>query len=266
MRKKYKKLTFYLVVLVMGIGMITFPIGGEGAAGDGTEDGKTAEVNAASRLFLDTEIFEKLRACASIPKTFFAAAATPTPIPTPISTPEPTAVPTLSPEENVLLTEVPEDITAFVEKYFAVRLNGTPEEYRALLYDEGNLDENLTNKRVEYIVAYHDLKCYAKLGVGEIDYVVYVQNDVEIATIDTYAPSIDQLFIKYNAKGEPKLYLHSDSFSEDEEAYYDALRSAEDVAALIADVNERLAAAVESDEALRDFFVRLTEETAGTQE
>lgn len=264
MRKKYKKLTFYLVVLIMGVGMITFPIGSKEADRDGTKDGNAAEVNTVPRLFLDTELFEALRASASVPKTAFAASATPTPIPT--LTPEPTAVPTLSPEENALLAEVPEDIVAFVETYFSVRLSGTPEEYRALLYDEGKLDENLTNKRVEYIVAYHDLKCYAKLGVGEIDYVVYVQNDVEIATIDTYAPSIDQLFIKYDAKGEPKLYLHSDSFTEEEEAYYEALRSAEDVAALISDVNERLAEAVESDEALRDFFTRLTEETTGAQE
>lgn len=264
MRKKYRRLTFYLVVLIMGIGMITFPINGDKASGDGTKGGDAAEANTVPQVFPGNGILEALRE--SVPTPTPASAVTPEPDMTPTLAPEPTAVPTLSPEENVLLTEVPQEITDFVENYFAVRLNGTAEEYRALLYDEGNLDENLTNRRVEYIVAYHNLKCYAKLGVGEIDYVVYVQNDVEIVTIDTYAPSIDQLFIKYDAKGEPKLYLHSDSFSEEEEAYYEALHSADDVTALIEEVNERLAAAVEADEELRNFFVRLSQETEGAQE
>ena len=95
---------------------------------------------------------------------------------------------------------------------------------------------------------------------------VYVENDVEIATIDTYAPSIDQLFIKYDEKGKPKLYLYDGSFTDEEEAYYEALRSSEDVVALVEDVNARLEEAIASDEALRDFFARLSQESGEAQE
>ena len=165
-----------------------------------------------------------------------------------------------------LLEELPEDLVSFVENYFAVRLDGTAKQYRELFYNSGELDEQLANKRVEYIVAYHNLKCYAKRGVGEIDYVVYVENDVEIATIDTYAPSIDQLFIKYDKKGKPKIYLYNDSFTKEEEEYYTALRAEKDVVELIESVNTRLEEAISSDEALQDFFARLSEESSAGEE
>ncbi len=264
MRNKSKKLTFYLVTLVMGVGMVTFPIDSGGMGGTRKDE---EQANALPGLIFEGEFLEKLgkdvaaaaflAAPESVTNPTPTFAATPTPLPTP------SPVPTLAPEANVLLEKVPDDIVEFVENYFAVRLNGTAEEYRALFYDNAELDEQLANRRVEYIVAYHNLKCYAKLGAGEIDYVVYVQNDVEVATIDTYAPSIDQLFIKYDESGKPKLYLHGDSFTQEAEAYYEALRSAPDVMALIEDVNARLEEAITSDEALRDFFVRLSQETGG---
>lgn len=254
MKRKYKKLTFYLVGLVMGIGMVTFPAGQDGREEFWPVDARPREPAAFGRLAAFGAAFS-----AKILQNSQAKVPTLTPAPT--KEPTPTPVPTLAPEKNVLLTEVPEDIVSFVEKYFSVRLNGTAEEYRALFYNSGEMDEQLANRRVEYIVAYHNLKCYAKLGTGEIDYVIYVQNDVEVATIDTYAPSIDQLFIKYDKSGKPKLYLHGDSFTPEEEAYYEALRSAQDVAELIRDVNTRLEEAVASDEALRDFFARLSQQT-----
>lgn len=257
MKKKYKKLTFYLVVLVMGIGMVTFPIGeGDTQEKEGAEQVSAKVLPDALSSLMDTMGENTVPPAPTVTP---AATATPTPLPTP------TPVPTLTPEENQLLESVPEDIVEFVEKYFAVRLNGTAEEYRALFYHGGELDEQLANRRVEYIVAYHDLKCYAKRGTGEIDYVVYVQNDVEIATIDTYAPSIDQLFIKYDEDGEPKLYLYGNTFTQEETAYYEALRTSQDVAALIEDVNARLEQAITADEALRDFFARLSKE-AGEEE
>lgn len=256
MKKKYKKLTFYLVVLVMGIGMVTFPIG----EGDTQDD---AQVNARVLPGAISPLIGAMGENTVLPVTpvpLPTVAPTVTVAPTATPVPTPTFVPTLTPEENKLLETVPEDIVEFVEQYFAVRLNGTAEEYRALFYHGGELDEQLANRRVEYIVAYHNLKCYAKRGTGDIDYVVYVQNDVEIATIDTYAPSIDQLFIKYDEGGKPKLYLYGDTFTQEETAYYEALRAAQDVAALIEDVNARLEQAITADEALRDFFARLSKE------
>ncbi|MCX4345767.1 MAG: hypothetical protein OSJ38_00805 [Lachnospiraceae bacterium] len=259
MRKKYRKLTFYLVLLVMGVGMVIFPIRDNGMGDGRGEEDDAAETNALPRVYAGSGLLPAVGIAAPTPMP-----ATPSPSPTPSPTPIPT--PSLAPKENTLLEELPKDLVSFVEQYFSVRLTGTSEEYRALFYNKGELDEQLTNKRVEYIVDYHNLKCYAKLGVGEVDYVVYVENDVEIATIDTYAPSIDQLFIKYDEKGKPKLYLYDGSFTDEEEAYYEALRSSGDVVALVEDVNARLEEAIASDEALRDFFARLSQESGETQE
>lgn len=258
MKRKYGKLTFYLVVIIMGIGMVTFPVHVGGTREVLQTEG---EPGVPAQSFFVGAFLDKLGRNAVAVAATLAPTPLPTATPTPTPSPTPTPVPTLAPEANVLLEDVPEDIVAFVEHYFAVRLNGTAEEYRALFYNSGELDEQLTNRRVEYVVAYHNLKCYAKRGVGEIDYVVYVQNDVEVATIQTYAPSIDQLLIKYDENGKPKLYLYGNTFTQEEEAYYEALRSAQDVAALIADVNTRLEEAIAADEALRDFFARLAQET-----
>ncbi len=262
MKKKYRKLTLYLGTLIMGIGMVTFPIGESGTKksqkNEGQVEAAQTNANIVPRTFSGANILSA--AGISMPTPLPSATPTPTPTPTPLPTP------TLSVQENTLLEKLPEDLVSFVESYFAVRLDGTAKQYRALFYNSGELDEQLTNRRVEYIVAYHNLKCYAKRGVGEIDYVVYVENDVEIATIDTYAPSIDQLFIKYDKKGKPKIYLYNDSFTEEEEEYYEALRAEKDVVALIESVNTRLEEAISSDEALRDFFARLSEESSAGEE
>ena len=260
MKKKYRKLTLYLGTLIMGIGMVTFPIGEGSTKKPQKNEGEAAQANATvvPRAFSGADILSA--AGIVMPTPLPSATPSPTPTPTPLPTPTPSV------QENTLLEELPKDLVSFVESYFTVRLDGTAEQYRELFYNSGELDEQLTNKRVEYIVAYHNLKCYAKRGVGEIDYVVYVENDVEIATIDTYAPSIDQLFIKYDKKGKPKIYLYNDSFTKEEEEYYEALRAEEDVVALIESVNTRLEEAISSDEALRDFFSRLTQESSAKTE
>ncbi len=180
-------------------------------------------------------------------------AATPTPVPTP--TPEPT--PTLSPENNPLLSEISDDLGALAEAYFSTILGDSFEEYKNLFYNAEYVNEELTKKRVEYIVQYHNIECYAKRGAGPVDYVLYVLNDVEIATIDTYAPSMEQLYVKYDEDGNPKIFIAGDSFSPEEAAYLDELNAMPDVKALIEDVTERMNEAVSSDAELRNFILRL---------
>lgn len=51
MRKKYRKLTSYLVLLVMGVGMVIFPIRDNGMGDGRGEEDDAAETNALPRVY-----------------------------------------------------------------------------------------------------------------------------------------------------------------------------------------------------------------------
>ena len=102
MKKKYRKLTLYLGTLIMGIGMVTFPIG-EGGTKDSKNKGQVeaAQTNvvAVPRAFSGADILSA--AGISMPTPLPSATPSPTPTPTPLPTP------TLSVKENTLLEELP---------------------------------------------------------------------------------------------------------------------------------------------------------------
>lgn len=267
MRTKYRKPQIYAVALVIGIGMITFPI----TPSNDTE-AEDYEANSAFKNSLNASL-DSPDAAASTENTVPSPTAelmtvTPAASPTPkaSATPAPVYPPSVAPEDNPLLDTVPEDVEALVEAYFDSLLSDSFDDYRELIYNQDAIDESLTSKRVEYIKAYHNIDCYAKLGTGPVDYVIYALNDVEIATIDTYAPSLDQLFVCYDSDGLPRIYL-PDSLTEEQMAYFAELSSAEDVAALIREVTERMTEAVTSDSSLREFITKisLSEEEASNQ-
>lgn len=238
MVKKHIRLIINLVLLVMGIGMITFPLNKNQKG----EDLSREEPETKSPLLITA--------------AFFIPLPTPSPSPLPSPTPTPIPSPTPAPSENPLLSDVPENIQELVENYFESRLTSI-EDYKNLIYNAEYIDESLTYQRVEYIVAFHNIQCYCKKGAGVVDYIVYALNDAEIATIDTYAPSIDQLYVKYDKNGSPKIYLPGDELSAEEAAYYEELRMSEDVSALVASVNERLSTAIQEDADLYDFLMKI---------
>ena len=241
MRIKHFKATMYSTLLVIGIGMVIYPI----------DLSKKEETPANAK----NSISETENSGFFLPEVPpIPAPATPTP--TPILTPTPT--PTLTPKENTLMEKVPSEIEQLINDYFAAVLEDSFDNYRKLIYNTESINEELTRKRVEYIVNYHNIRCYAKRGVGQIDYIVYVMNDVEIATIDTYAPSMEQFFIKYDKNKNPKIFLAGDMLTSDEEAYFNELNSLPDVSELVAEVTEQLNAAMEEDAELKNFIKKLS--------
>ncbi len=174
--------------------------------------------------------------------------------PTATPTPGPTATP--SPEENEFKKLVPNDVTSLIEEYYAARVISV-EEILPYIYDAESItaeqiDENVIMSRVEYVNAYHDIKIHLKTGAGSIDYVAYVENSIEIPSVETYAPSLDELYIKYDEDGAPKIY--AGGLSQEENAYMEALRETDDVKELRKKVSNELEKARENDTALDDFF------------
>ena len=84
---------------------------------------------------------------------------------------------------------------------------------------------------------------------------VYVVYDMEILTIDTLAPSIDELYITYI---DDKPYLYFGEVPEDIIQLIQDYRQAQDVVELANQVNLSLTNALESDESLYQFFINLT--------
>ncbi len=258
MRTKYRKPRIYAVSLVIGIGMITFPItpGSDTEAEDYEANSSVKNSLSASLDSPDTAASTEIPLPSPTAELMtLTPAATPTPAAS--ATPAPVYPPSVAPKDNPLLATVPEDVEALIEAYFDSLLSDSFDDYRELIYNQDAIDESIISKKVEYIKAYHNIDCYAKLGTGPVDYVIYALNDVEIATIDTYAPSLDQLFVCYDSDGLPRIYL-PDSLTEEQMAYFTELRSAEDVAALIREVTGRMTEAITSDSSLREFIAKIS--------
>lgn len=267
MRKRYQKLIMNICLLTMGIGMLTFPVDFFSGAGKETSSQNHSDDsdNLDSNKNPDTLTPTLAGGSTQSPTSAVQPTAAPTLTPTPAFTPTPLPTPTLTPEENVLIDDVPADILALVNAYFESRLTSI-EDYKALIYNADMVDEDLTYKRVEYIVAFHNITCYMQTGTETVDYIVYILNDAEIATISTYAPSLDYILVRYDENGIPKIYLPDENFPAEESEYINALIASEPVQLLVGDVNTRMAAAVQSDSDLMELMKRiqsLTENSSG---
>lgn len=265
MKKKYTRFMIYSSLLFMGISMVVFPtepsFDAEPVSGmEEVSSGLAVPTRSAAQL--SAEIGKLL---GNLKKPAFGQDGMPnsgredSPYPTAgISTaPTPLPTPTLTPENNRLTAEVPQEIEELIRTYFTAILSDSFEEYKKLFYNNENVDEKLTQKRVEYIVRYHNIQCRAKSGAGPVDYVLYVLNDVEIATIDTLVPSMERFYIKYDEDGNPKIFLPDASLGPEESAYLDELNAMPDVQELIEDVTARMDEAVSSDADLRSFMNKL---------
>ncbi|MBQ9119087.1 MAG: hypothetical protein IJY09_03395 [Lachnospiraceae bacterium] len=269
MRRKNRKLIMNLCILIMGIGMLVFPLDTLPSMGrvkqpENTVDSNPSDAAGTEHITGSSPTItgaSGTNAVTLTPTPTVTKAATPTPAPT--LTPTPTVTPHLPPEENLLTAEVPTDIQELVTAYFESRLTSI-EDYKKLIDNEDMVDEELTYKRVEYIVGFHNIVCYMQQGIEDIDYVVYAVYDAEIATISTYAPSIEYMLVRYDDNGVPKIYLPDENFSDAESNYLTSLIATSDVQLLIGDVNMALEAAKQSDADLMDLMKRienLTEET-----
>lgn len=238
MNLKYKKMILLLTAAVMGIGMVTFSF---------------RSTNRKSAT--DSNLTEE-----AIQSAAYTSEKDDTP------TPEPTApvtlTPTPVPKNDLELNKYPE-INEVVEAFYNARLTCAAEDFEPILLNADQLDMDRLQRKIEYVEDYANINCYTKKGINEIDYIVYVCYDLKLTTIDTYAPSIDELRITY-VDGKPYIFLGE--ISEETSAYLEELRTNEDVQLLVSDVVTRLDEACESDESLNEFYQNLTKTNSAESE
>lgn len=155
-------------------------------------------------------------------------------------------------KEPVLLEDGFPKINSLVNKFFNAKLKSNEESFEGLVTDPSGIDYERLHRKVEYIVSYQNIKTYIAKGTSEIDYVAYVTYDLELPSISTMAPSIDEIYITLDENKQPLVYLGK--LSEDTQKFVDDLRNSDEVKTLISNVTDQLTAAVKSDSDLKDFY------------
>ena len=154
-------------------------------------------------------------------------------------------------EPSFLLENNDSTITKLVADYYDAILNADKKAYDAVTIDENSMEVDVMLRKMEYIEGYDNQKIYVTQGIDNVSLVVYVVYDLKIHTIDTPAPSIDQLLIK-NVKGKPKLYFNELTAKETKQL--ENIRNHEEVVDLIQSVDQRFVQAIETDSNLNDFY------------
>ncbi len=99
------------------------------------------------------------------------------------------------------------------------------------------------------VEAYDNIMTYSKPGLTDGSYVVYVYMDLDLAGIETEAPTLRQMYMETDADGT--LYVvPDDEYTADIQAYLSLRLTDSDVQALITAVNESLSEKCEEDEQL----------------
>lgn len=152
---------------------------------------------------------------------------------------------------SFLLENNDSSITKLVSDYYNAILNADKKAYDAVTVDDNSMDVDVMLRKMEYIEGYDNQKIYVTQGVDNVALVIYVVYDLKIHTIDTPAPSIDQLLIK-NVNGKPKLYFNELTAKETKQL--ELIRNHEEVVELIQSVDKKFAKAIKTDSDLNDFY------------
>lgn len=227
--KLYKRISLLLSMGIMGIGLITFS-------------------------FVP---FEKSSIDPAVPVQNENPTPTPVVIATATPTPSPTPVPTPTPEPNLLTKVTSGEIYDLIVAYLNAKLTCDASAFTDLVTDTNFIDEAELMHRTEMILSYNDIVCYLKRGIGAIDYIVYYTYTMDIATIDTKAVSIEQMYITTDDTGNYRIFLgYLDKETKDALL---ALDEDEDVVSLVSSTYDKMTEEIESDEDLLAFWMRLYE-------
>ncbi len=167
------------------------------------------------------------------------------------------------PIDMPLETEGHEEIAGLAEGYLSAKLTCDMDEFEELVTDTSYIELDKLQRKTEYIEEYGSIECYVKPAQGDVDYIVYVYHEMKITSIDTLAPALDEIYVRYEEDGSPKVVLGE--ISDDTQAYIEEARATEEVQSLISEVSSGLESALEEDEALSEFYTKLSSPAAPTE-
>ena len=93
---------------------------------------------------------------------------------------------------------------------------------------------------------------------------VYARTETKIKGIDTAASSLDGFYVRKDANGDFKIILSP--LADEVQKIIDEDIKRDDVSALLSDVNTKFANEIKNDKKLADFFTKLQNRQAGSEE
>ena len=250
MKLKYKKMIIMISMCTMGIGLVTFSI-------SGSPKKITKEVVEEN---VDNMVAYDAQAVATIESQDLLSATIT--MPTTIPTPTPTIIPEIEATKRVAVVDVLEkdaykDVNKLIKKYLNAKLTKDVKNFKLLVNDVSSIDIKDIERKTKYIEEYQNLACYSKKGPEEGTYIVYAYHEVKFTSIDTLAPAMNEFYVKTDKNGDPFIFLGE--IDKDTETYLNDVRGSDDVMELIYTVNEKLQKAVDGDDALAEFYLKLEE-------
>lgn len=225
----YKRVSLWLSMGIMAIGLITFYISAP------------AEANSPSTSASDKTPGTSATASVS---------ASPTPSPSPSPTPEPTPTPI----PNDLEKNAYPAINELIERYLNAKLECSVEAFEDIVSDTTYLNLEDIQRQTESITAYSDINCYTKRGTGNIDYTAYFTYNMNMVTISTPIFGFSRLYITHAEDGTYRIFLGE--LDPEVQTYLDELEKDDDFVAIQDESFAIFMNQVSSDEDLAAFWSR----------
>ena len=165
---------------------------------------------------------------------------------------------------SILMKNAYPEVNKLISEYYKARLKVDKDKI-------GKLVDNVYYAGIEELPQmmknFEDIKlvdCYTIDGPEDKAMMVYASTETKIKGIDTPASGVDGFYVKPDANGDLKIILSP--VTNEVQKIIDEDTKREDVVALLSDVNTKLAHEIKSDKKLSDFFEKLKNRQAGSDE
>jgi len=165
---------------------------------------------------------------------------------------------------SILMKNAYPEVNKLVEDYLKARLAVDKDKIGKLVdnvYYAGIEELPQIMKNFETIKL---VDCYSIDGPENNAMMVYARTETKIKGIDTAASSLDGFYVRRDANGDYKIILSP--LTDEVQKIIDADIKREDVSALLSDVNTKFAHEIKNDKKLADFFTKLQNRQAGSEE
>lgn len=165
---------------------------------------------------------------------------------------------------SILMKNAYPEVNKLVEEYLEARLKVDKAEISKLV---DNVNYAGIEELPKIMKNFESIKlddCYTIDGPEENAKMVYAKTEIKIKGIDTTASSIDGFYVRADEGGDYKIILSP--LPDEVQKIIDADIKRDDVSALLSDVNTQFAREIKSDKKLADFFSKLQNREAGSNE
>ena len=165
-------------------------------------------------------------------------------------------------DENALEKNAYPEVNAVIESFYSAWGEKDISKMKELT-DNFNATDETKVTNATYIESYENVTVYTKKGLDEDSYVVFAAYDLKFKDIATPAPGLSELYVYKNEAG--KYVIQNDDTNAEVQECIEKTRQEKDVTGLIAEIEEKLNAAMASDDTLKKFEEELGEKVNTAQ-